>query len=477
MTSGPIGSARSQRRPPTAANSGDAVDLGAGVASNDPLNQAVPPPPTPRPAEQEQRPRGYRRRRTTLPRSTRGWSRATVWSLIGLTAFSVVYGFTAQLDSSVTTNGELRPKGGVAESAPPFNSLVEKVLVKEGQPVRSGQVLVLLQQKANRKQMAGLLAQRQLWRKRTRLIADQLGLAPLPPGKDESNRQLTVEKLEVALRLRSSREENKRIRINTQQAQSDLIGLQARLAIDRNISQRMEYLLGQGAISRLEVDRQHERLAELVSSVRRAQLELESSRRREREGGFRNRQISVANAKELYTNYDNARQQLIEANNRINDLADRISMGTIKASVSGRVFDLTARVAEVALASRPVLKIVPQNGLEAKIQLSNKDIGWVKVGMPVEVRVNSFPFTEYGSIKGKLISVSEDSFPADATNPQQYFKATVSLASETLHHAGINYPLRAGMSVQGLVQTGSRPAISLVSDRFTSFIDSTRSIR
>ena len=477
MTSGPVGSARSQRRPPAGASAGDAVDLGAGIPDNDPLNQAVPPPPTPRPAEQEQRPRGYRRRRTTLPRSTRGWSRATVWSLIGLTAFSVVYGFTAQLDSSVTSSGELRPKGGVAELAPPFNSLVEKVLVKEGQPVRSGQVLVLLQQKANRKQMKGLLVQRQLWRKRTRLIADQLGLAPMPPGKDESNRQLTVEKLEVALRVRSSSEENKRIRINTQQAQSDLVGLQVRLAIDRDITMRMEHLLEQGAISRLEVDRQRERLAELISSVRRAQLEVASSGRREREGNFRFRQISVANAKELYTSYDNARQQLIEANNRINDLEDRISMGTIKASVSGRVFDLTARVAELALASRPVLKIVPQNGLEAKIQLSNKDIGWVKVGMPVEVRVDSFPFTEYGSIKGKLLSVSEDSYPADPTSPQQYFKATVSLSSEKLNHSGVDYPLRAGMSVQALVQTGSRPAISLVSDRFTSFIDSTRSIR
>jgi HlyD family secretion protein len=412
-----------------------------------------------------------------LPRSTRGWSRATVWSLIGLTAFSIVYGFTAQLDSSITTNGELRPKGGVAEISPPFNSLVDRVLVKEGQFVKAGQLLVVLREKPNRQQLAGLLLQRDLWRKRTRLIANQLGLAPLPPGQDESNRQLTVEKLEVALRLRSSREENKRIRINTEQARSDLAGLKSRLAIDRNITQRMEQLLGQGAISRLEVDRQHERLSELVSSVRRAQLEVDSSMRREQEGAFRMSQISVANAKELYTNYDNARQQLIEANNRVADLQDRIGMGLIKASRSGKVFDLNVRVAEVALASRPVLKIVPQNGLEVEIQLSNKDIGWVKIGMPVEVRINSFPFTEYGSIKGKLLRVSDDSYPADQTSPQQYFKASVSLDKEVLIHAGITYPLRAGMSVQGLVQTGSRPAISLVSDRFTSFTDSTRTIR
>jgi HlyD family secretion protein len=453
------------------------VDLGGESIAADPLNQSVPPPPSPRPASEEQRPRGYRRRRTTLPRSTRGWSRATVWSLIGLTAFSIVYGFTAKLDSSISTNGELRPTGGVAEISPPFNSLVERVLVKEGQSVKAGQLLVVLREKVNRQQLANVQRQRQLWRKRTALIADQLGLAALPPGQDESNRQLTQEKLEVVLRQQSAKEEQNRIRINTSQAQSDLAGLRTRLLIDQNITRRMEQLLAQGAISRLEVDRQHGRLAELQSSVQRAELEVASSGRREIESNYKLTQIGVANAKELFTSYDNARQQLIEANSRVADLEDRLVMGRMTASRSGKIFDLTARVSELALASRPVLKIIPQNGLEAEIHLTNKDIGWIKVGMPVEVRVNSFPFTEYGSIKGKLTRVSDDRFPADQETPQQYFKATVSLSSSSLHHAGTDYPLRAGMSITGLVQIGSRPAISLVSDRFNSFIDSTRSIR
>lgn len=475
MTSGPTGFARQRRPPPTP--DPDAVDLGGEGGSPDPLNQRVPPPAAPKPAAEEQRPRGYRRRRTTLPRSTRGWSRATVWSLIGLTAFSIVYGFTAQLDSSISANGELRPTGGVAEISPPFNSLVDRVLVKEGQTVKAGQLLVVLREKVNRQQLTNLQKQRQLWRKRTALLADQLGLSALPAGQDESNRQLTLEKLEVILRQKSAKEEQKRIRINTSQAQSDLAGLKTRLAIDRNITRRMEHLLEQGAISRLEVDRQHERLSELQSAVQRAELEVASSGRREMESNYKLNQIGVANAKELFTSYDNARQQLIEANNRLADLEDRLVMGRITASQSGKVFDLTARVSELALASRPVLKIIPQNGLEAEIHLTNKDIGWIKVGMPVEVRINSFPFTEYGSIKGTLTRMSDDRFAADEETPQQYFKATVSLSRERLHHAGTDYPLRAGMSVLALVQIGSRPAISLVSDRFNSFIDSTRSIR
>ena len=88
------------------------------------------------------------------------------------------------------------------------------VFVKEGESVKVGQLLVVLREKVNRQQLANVQKQRQLWRKRTALLADQLGLAALPAGQDESNRQLTLEKLEVVLRQKSAMEEQKRIRIN-----------------------------------------------------------------------------------------------------------------------------------------------------------------------------------------------------------------------------------------------------------------------
>ena len=64
----------------------------------DALLAPVPPAPPDAEAAAEQRPRGFRQRRTTLPRSTRGWSRGIVWSLIGLTSFSVIYGLIARIE-------------------------------------------------------------------------------------------------------------------------------------------------------------------------------------------------------------------------------------------------------------------------------------------------------------------------------------------------------------------------------------------
>lgn len=488
MTSGSSGSSRSSRRnlirnpfrPPQAPPPIAAATL-PGFPSDlvevDPLNPGSPPPPSGRPPAEEQRPRGYRRRRTTLPRSTRGWSRAVVWSLIGLTAFSVVYGFTAKLDSSITTTGQLRPKGGVSEVMTPFNTLIAQVLVKEGQLVKAGDLLVVLRDKPLLDQLKGLRIQQGLWRKRVQLTAQQLGLPTPTDGLAGSARQLFVEKTEVDLQSLSAAEENNRIRINRQQAEADLLGMKQRLIIEINITARMDKLLLQGAISKLEVDRQHARLSELQSTVKRAELEVASARRRELEGKYKYNHISVADAKQLYTNYDNARQNLIDANNRVKDLEERLRLDHVRAPSSGAIFDLNARVGEMAVSSRPLLKIVPKTQLIAIISVVNKDIGWIKVGMPVEVRVNSFPFTEYGSIKGVLKSISDDVLPADNSNPQEYFKGTVSLNSSVLSRSGVDYKLRSGMSITALLQVGSRPAIILVSDRFSMFVDSARSIR
>ena len=55
-------------------------------------------------------PTGLRnQRRTHLPRSTRGWSRAIAWSLMGLTCFGVGFGTIARIDTSISATGKLRP--------------------------------------------------------------------------------------------------------------------------------------------------------------------------------------------------------------------------------------------------------------------------------------------------------------------------------------------------------------------------------
>lgn len=471
MTSGPVGFSRSSRLPPPPDRTAAAVP----EPDDDPLLSgraaAVPP------AAEAQRPRGHRQRRTTLPRATRGWSRSIVWSLIGLTVFTAIYGLLARIDSSIETRGKLRPQGGATSVSPPFNALVERLLVREGQLVKAGQLLLILRNDALLQQRRQLLAIQAAWRKEVESLATQLGLPASLPNDPTARRQLEVAELEVRLRSLAAMEEAARSVINTQQQLSDLQGLQSKLDITRQTTERLRGLSTAGAISRLDLDRQRERQIEVEIALRRTQLEVESGRRRERESLYRARQISAANLKQLFTAFDNARQQLRESETRLVEINERLTLSALKAPIAGRVFDLSVRRGELASPARPALQLLPRAALEAEVEVSNRDVGFVRVGMPVEVRVASFPFTDYGSLQGTLVRLGSDAKPPDATHPQEYFQGIVRLKDSSLRRDRVVHELRPGMAVTGLLQLGPRPVISLLGDRLTSFFDSSRTIR
>jgi hemolysin D len=471
MSSGPAGFSRTNR-------------AGASPPDPPPLDPAADPllggPDLPRsdpePSE-AQRPRGHRLRRTTLPRATRGWSRGIVWSLIGLTVFGALYGLLARIDSSIEASGKLRPVGGVTSVTPPFNSLVTQVLVRDNQWVKAGQPLLRLRDDAMRLQRQQLLAIQAAWSKEVGLLAYQLGIKNALPSDPVALRQLRDAELEVRLRSLAAIEESARSAINTQQLLSDLAALRRKMAINNEITERLRRLQGVGGISRLDLDRQRERQIDVEMALRRTEKEASSSRRRERQSGYQVQQISAANRKQLFTAFDNARQQLRDSEIRLVEVEERIALSSLRAPVSGRVFDLTVKKGEMATPARPALKIVPQGALEASIAISNRDIGFVRVGMPVEVRVASFPFTEYGALKGTLVRLSADARPPDPSQPQESFEATVRLPVSTLQRDGTVYTLRPGMAVTALLQLGPRPVIALLSDRLGRFFDSSRSIR
>jgi multidrug efflux pump subunit AcrA (membrane-fusion protein) len=133
----------------------------------------------------------------------------------------------------------LKPIGGVTNVSPPFNSLVQRVLVREGQLVQAGQPLLLLRNDALRKQRRRLVAITASWRKEVAVLASQLGLPSELPNDTAALRQLQVGELEVQLRRLAAQEEAARIAINTQQQISELEGFQRKLTINQQITERM----------------------------------------------------------------------------------------------------------------------------------------------------------------------------------------------------------------------------------------------
>ena len=146
--------------------------------------------------------------------------------------------------------------------------------------------------------------------------------------------------------------------------------------------------------------------------------------------------------------------------------------------VEGKVFNLIS-VSEGFAANQgeTLLKIVPSGDTEAKIFLKNSDIGFVKTNMKAKIRVDAYPFTEFGSINGILKSIGDEVIRSNQEAQNSLFPAYVSLEKQYLEKNGEKLFVRSGQSVSVNLVVRNRRIISLLTDAVDKAIDSLKGIK
>ena len=172
---------------------------------------------------------------------------------------------------------------------------------------------------------------------------------------------------------------------------------------------------------------------------------------------------------------EDARQKLAKAEAVIDHL-------TLRAPIAGRVqSSVVANVGQVVTSGQEVMRIVPRDStLEIEAYVLNRDIGFVNVGQEAVVKVESFPFTRYGSIKAHVTRIAKDAIPSpdasaiegDPTRPtnaqgfaggerMQNLVFAVELTPDvsTIDVDGVERPVTSGMATTVELKTGSRRLI------------------
>ena len=152
---------------------------------------------------------------------------------------------------------------------------------------------------------------------------------------------------------------------------------------------------------------------------------------------------------------------------------------TLRSPIDGTVLGLNVTtIGQVLSVGEETMRIVPDDAtLEVEGYLSNKDIGFVRMGQTAALKVDSFPFTRYGTVPAQVTSVGHDAIPepeaqqreANGAQPQKsslfasaertqnlVFPITLKLNTEVINIDGKPIPLRPGMSVKIEIATGSR---------------------
>ncbi|KQP82755.1 hypothetical protein ASF57_11405 [Methylobacterium sp. Leaf117] len=182
---------------------------------------------------------------------------------------------------------------------------------------------------------------------------------------------------------------------------------------------------------------------------------------------------------------DQAERQVSVYQQRLERTSLELDQTTIRSPIDGIVQSSSlTTIGQVVNPGDELMRIVPEDaGLEVECYLPNKDIGFVKVGQPAVLKIESFPFTRYGTIDATVTRVASDAIPEpDASLLEQdsarqrrerarvgadrmqnlVFPITLRLVGTTLNVDGTAIPLRAGMAVTAEIKTGQRRLIDYV---------------
>jgi hemolysin D len=250
------------------------------------------------------------------------------------------------------------------------------------------------------------------------------------------------------------------------------------------------------ATSRLEIQNQQQQIKQYQNEI--AQLDQENNRlamatnqsREKLKNSFATSRKDLLariadNDKRVAEIDGQLNRYVVENERKITEITGQISQATqnlkyqdVMSPVSGTVFELKAGTPGfVANTSEPVLKLVPNDSLKAKIFITNKDIGFIRPGMRVDVRIDSFPYSEYGDVKGTLESIGSDSLPPDQVHPYERFPATVKLDKQNLVIKGKPVILQSGMSLSLNIKVRERTVMSVFTDMIMKQGDGLKTIR
>ena len=102
-----------------------------------------------------------------------------------------------------------------------------------------------------------------------------------------------------------------------------------------------------------------------------------------------------------------------------------------------------------------IAEVVPQEGrMVADVRISPRDIGHVKVGLPVTIKVQTYDYARYGGIKGRVEYLSAASFVDDRGQP--YFSGRIALDASNIGDPARGYVVTPGMTVAADIRTGSK---------------------
>ncbi len=374
-----------------------------------------------------------------------------------------------KVDEVAVAHGEVVPSGSVRIVQHLEGGIIADILVEEGQLAAAGDPLVRLESAGAAADLDQLRARRadlQLRAERLRAFAtDREPDFTLVQGSTFA-RLIEDQRAIYQGQVESQRAQRAVLGTQIEQRQAELAvsaeqqdAVRAQLAIFEEQVEIRARLVEQGLDSRmayLETTRQQ---AQMLGELQRLMGEMAATQKALAEAESRLIDLDATARREALDEMGIVGAELAQVEEAIVRAEDQVRRLDVRAPVRGLVQDLQFQtVGAVVRPGGVLMSIVPVDDvLEVEARVSTSDVGHVRVGQPVAVKVSTYDFARYGAIDGTLRAVSPSTFSDDEGVP--YYKALITLTKSYLGDTPGRDPVLPGMTVQADVVTGKKTVL------------------
>ncbi|CCG09580.1 HlyD family type I secretion periplasmic adaptor subunit [Pararhodospirillum photometricum] len=393
--------------------------------------------------------------------------RTVILVLVGVIGALLIWAAREPIAETAMTQGQVVPRQQVQRVQHLEGGIVAEILVEDGSKVEAGDLLVRLQPEAALGDAGQMRARRdalQRQAERLRAVAegdsapDFSGMSTIDAGLDAGQQALFKAQLKTLDDRRAVLE------ARLTQRQAEISGLiqerdawQRRIDALRSEADMYQQLFNSGHGTKVTLLKALSDLAEAQAERERVVGRLESL-----EGGLTElreqlNEIVSTSREQVLDRLGQVQAELAEVDKILVRAEDRVDRLALRAPVEGIVKGLSVKApGEVITPGQVVMEIVPTaGGLLVESRVSPRDVGALKVGQEVKIKVSAFDFARYGAIRGALESVSATTFVDE--NGQPFYKARVGMTQDWVGRPGNR--VLPGMVVQADITTGEKTLI------------------
>lgn len=393
--------------------------------------------------------------------------RAILWTIMAVFSFAVLWAIFGWIDIVATAQGKIIPSGYSKVIQPYETGVIAAIHVLDGQVVKKGDVLIELdstQNRADHDRASNEYRAAKVEAARLRALIAGRSKFETPddadPGYTALQQQLLIDQLaEYQAKVAAAQHLIDQRKAALEQTRENIVRLEATVPMETERAEAYKKLLEHDAVTKMDFLQAEGQRIDKVQELagQRKKINQDLSAFAEAEKNYRAMVSEFQRVKQIELSTTETK-----ASSLVQDVTkawQKADLQRLTTPIDGVVQQLAVHtVGGVVTPAQQLLLVVSQDHpVEVEAQVENKDVGFVKEGQPVEIKVETFPFTLYGTIPGRVLSVSDDAAAIEKVG--LIYPTRVSMDRGTIQVEGKQVNLTPGMAVTVEIKTGQRRII------------------